>query len=172
MADFDVDEDFGPDDRPSKSARKREVEYLQTLGERLATLSPEVLRRFDLPERLFNALLEIKRLKAREAIRRQRQFIGKLMRDADIDSIDRNLNELDARHTQQTARFRRAEKWRDLLQGGDPLDDLLDRLGAQYPQIHRAELAQLCLMARQDREDGVNRGRSKRLFRYLYDRLL
>ncbi len=65
----------------SRSQKKRESTALQGLGEDLARLSPAVLRRLDMPEELLEALLELARTKTHEAKRRQKQLIGRLMRE-------------------------------------------------------------------------------------------
>lgn len=73
------DEDF----YPSKSDDKRAAERLKELGEKLATLTDKQLSKLPIDETLLNALMELKRLKAREALRRHKQYIGKLMRGVD-----------------------------------------------------------------------------------------
>ena len=67
------------DSKPSKSARKREYLALQKLGEDLVLLLESDLRAMSLDEDLLDAVLEAKRLKKRGALRRQKQYIGKLM---------------------------------------------------------------------------------------------
>jgi ribosome-associated protein len=44
-----------------------------------------------LPETLFEAILEFHRLRAGPALARQRQYIGRLMRDVDPEPIERAL---------------------------------------------------------------------------------
>jgi ribosome-associated protein len=80
-------------ERPSRSARKREAEGLQRLGERLLGLKPQQLKRFDLPPLLLEAILETQRLSSRAAHARARQYIGRLMRDIDPAPIERTLAE-------------------------------------------------------------------------------
>lgn len=65
--------------KPSKSARKREYLALQELGEELIPLLESDLRAMNLGEELLDAVLEAKRTKKRGALRRQKQYIGKLM---------------------------------------------------------------------------------------------
>ena len=67
------------DSKPSKSARKREYRALQKLGEDLIPLLESDLRSMNLGEALLDAVLEAKRMKKRGALRRQKQYIGKLM---------------------------------------------------------------------------------------------
>jgi ribosome-associated protein len=69
--------------KPSKSARKREYLALQQLGEELLTLKKPDLLGMQLDDELLDAVLEARRIKAHGALRRQKQYIGKLMRDID-----------------------------------------------------------------------------------------
>ena len=78
-------------ERPSRSARKRNAEALQRLGEHLLGLKPQQQQRFDLPPPLLEALLETQRLRSRSASARARQYIGRLMRDIDPAPIERAL---------------------------------------------------------------------------------
>ena len=102
-------------DKPSKNARKREQQALQELGEHLIPLKPEELDAIGLNEDLLAAVHAAARIKSREALRRQKQLIGKLMRQADADLIRTRLEELGARDRAEKQMFARAEKWRDRL---------------------------------------------------------
>ncbi len=82
------------DSKPSKSARKREYLALQKLGEELVTLREHDLEQLDLDEDLLDAVLEAKRIKSRGALRRQKQYIGKLMGRVDADPIRDGLADL------------------------------------------------------------------------------
>ncbi|MEX2468450.1 MAG: ribosome biogenesis factor YjgA [Pseudohongiellaceae bacterium] len=88
-------DDLDPQEQPSKSQRKREAHAQQALGERLARLPIQKLKRLQLPEELLAALAEFQRLpNSHGARKRQLQFIGKLMRDVDHESISRTLEDL------------------------------------------------------------------------------
>lgn len=67
------------DIKPSKSARKRAYLALQKLGEELISLRDSDLRSLPLDEELLDAVLEAQSIKAHGALRRQKQYIGKLM---------------------------------------------------------------------------------------------
>ncbi len=85
MAEFhDDDSQF---EEKSKSQIKRELHALQDLGERLTTLQPQLLERLPLTDPLRKALLEAPKHKAHIARKRHIQYIGKLMRDQDVDAI-------------------------------------------------------------------------------------
>ena len=73
--------------KPSKSARKREYLALQKLGEELITLQLSDLESLPLDDDLLDAVLEARQMKAHGALRRQKQYIGKLMRHIDPEPL-------------------------------------------------------------------------------------
>src|SRR5580692_3202718 len=73
--------------KPSKSMRKRDAHAAQDLGEELIGLRDSELVALDLPERLVDAIREARRIPSRGGGTRQRQYIGKLMRDIDPEPI-------------------------------------------------------------------------------------
>ena len=73
--------------KPSKSAKKREYLALQKLGEELLTVKESDLLSMDLDEELLAAVHDARRIKSHGALRRQKQFIGKLMRGIDPEPI-------------------------------------------------------------------------------------
>ena len=77
--------------RPSKTKLKKEMEDLQKIGESLVDLPKDLLKKFDLPDSLMHEILEAKNITQNGAKRRQLQFIGKIMRHIDIDSIRNQL---------------------------------------------------------------------------------
>ena len=80
--------------KPSKSARKREYLALQKLGEELITLRESDLLSMSLDEDLLEAVLDARRMKKHGALRRQKQYIGKLMGRVDPDPIRTALERL------------------------------------------------------------------------------
>ena len=82
------------DTKPSKSARKRAYLALQKLGEELVTLRESDLQAMPLDEDLRDAVLEARRIKAHGALRRQKQYIGKLMGRVDPEPIREALARL------------------------------------------------------------------------------
>jgi ribosome-associated protein len=100
------DEEIGPDLPPSKSARKREAHALQKLGEALVKMRQPDLDRLPLPENLREAIDEARRLTHRGALSRQRQYIGKLMREVDVEPIEAALAALNEERNAR-ARMRR-----------------------------------------------------------------
>jgi ribosome-associated protein len=84
----------GADERPSKSARKRAAHAAQALGEQLIALKESELTTLELPETLLTAIRDAKRIKAHGGLARQKQYIGKLMRDLDTPALITALENL------------------------------------------------------------------------------
>jgi ribosome-associated protein len=80
--------------KPSKSAMKREYLARQKLGEELIPLQESDLRALGLDEDLLAAVLEAKHLRKHGALRRQKQYIGKLMGRVDPEPIRAALERL------------------------------------------------------------------------------
>ncbi len=104
---------------PSKSQRKRDSSALQALGERLVALTRDKLAQLPLSERLLEAIQEAQRITAHEGRRRQLQFVGKLMRDADGPAITAQLDIWENGTREQAAHFHDLERWRERLMGDD-----------------------------------------------------
>jgi len=68
---------------PSRTEEKAASHELQALGERLATLPDERLDALPVPERLLEAVRELRRITSPGALRRQKQYIGRLMHGLD-----------------------------------------------------------------------------------------
>src|SRR3974390_3103600 len=77
-----------PDTRPpSKSARKRAAHAAQELGEALIALREAELAALALPEELDAALRAARHITSRAALARQRQYIGKLMPQVELEPL-------------------------------------------------------------------------------------
>ncbi|MCO5118556.1 MAG: DUF615 domain-containing protein [Burkholderiaceae bacterium] len=163
-----VDEDEpgdGADRRPSKSALKRQAHELQRLGDALIALRPEQLASMPVDEALREAIELARRIRAREGLRRQRQLIGKLMRDADADAIRATLEAGSASHRAEVALARAAEDWRDrLLADHTALQAFQRRFGADPED---PALARLIEQARAERAGTRSGGSYRSLYRML-----
>lgn len=74
-------------ERVSRSQKKRDSAALQSVGERLAKLPAVKRERLPLPPDLREGLDEYDRLSGFEAKRRQLQYIGRLMREAQEEGV-------------------------------------------------------------------------------------
>ncbi len=81
--------------QPTRAELKRRMDRLQDLGKRLTELPAGKLARIDLPEKLRDAVTEAQRLTSMGAIRRQLQYIGRIMEEFDASVIARGLRDID-----------------------------------------------------------------------------
>jgi ribosome-associated protein len=160
----DDDPDDGADERPSKSSRKRAAHAAQDLGEVLVRLKDAELDALQLPDFLAEAIRAARLIKSRAALARQRQYIGKLMREVDPEPIRAALARRDAISAQDTELFRRLEHWRERLVSEG--DGALAELARSYPGLDTASLGALVAQARHEREQRGG-GASRELFRAL-----
>lgn len=106
----------------SKTDLKKHSDHLQQLGQDLLTLRSDLMARLDLSDKLLDALAEARRITDFEGKRRQMQFIGKLMRALDEDTvaaIEAALEEQRKPSAAETLRLHQAEQWRDRLIADD-----------------------------------------------------
>lgn len=75
-------------DAPSRSAKKRASQELQQLGEALIAAPAAVVAGLPLPDNLRDAIDDARRMTSFGARRRQAQFVGKLMRQLDDETVD------------------------------------------------------------------------------------
>ena len=150
--------------KPSKTRRKKAVHALQDLGEALVALSADQLARIELPERLRDAVAEARHITRFEARRRQLQFIGKLMRGVEVDTIRAALEAALAPARSAIAAHQRIEAWRDrLLADSGALAELL----GEFPESDVRRLRALVRAALRERAEGS----PPRAFRELYQAL-
>lgn len=127
----------------SKSDQKRTVDRLQALGERLAELSDKQLKQLPIDEMLLKAFLDMKKIKAHEALRRHKQFIGKLMRHADEAALLAAMHPL-----KNPALQRQLDLIQErLLQQGD---SYIGEVLAKFPAADRHTLRQYVRQAQQE----------------------
>ncbi|MEO0435844.1 MAG: ribosome biogenesis factor YjgA [Pseudomonadota bacterium] len=150
----------------SKSARKREMTSLQELGERLISLSDG--ERDQLPidsEPLLDAIQQARQIKSHSALRRQRQYIGKLMRNIDAAPIQQALDALHQTKIEEGTRFKQLESLRDeIVNNGNQGIELVIRA---YPAAERQHLRQFSRDISREAKSGRPPAASRRLFRYL-----
>jgi ribosome-associated protein len=155
------------DERPSKSEKKRQSAAIQALGEEVATLPKGELAQMPVPDELKEAIATSRRIKSREALRRQYQYIGKLMRKLDTDDLEVAMQERREKVQQLDRSFHELEAWRDrLIEEGMPA---IDALKSELPGADRQKLRQLVTRAKQEAERKQPPKSARELFRYLRD---
>jgi len=143
----DSADDFDTDDRPSKSALKRQMHELQALGLALAELPVSRSSKLDLPDQLRDALQEYHRTRSHEGRRRQVQFIGKLMRQIDPEPVREAVAAFKLGSAAETLALHGIERWREELMASD---DAVTRWMADYPETDAQQLRNLLRSARKD----------------------
>jgi ribosome-associated protein len=145
----------------SKTELKRESAELQKLGESLLTLRADLMEGLKLPDKLLDALDEVRRITNFEGRRRQMQFIGKLMRGLDEETLAATREALDTQRqgsAKESMALHEAETWRDqLIEDDQALQRWLDA----HPDTDSQQLRALIRQARKDRQpsaDEVSRG--------------
>lgn len=158
------DEDDIPE-APSKSQRKREMLELQDLGAELVKLPETQLATLDLPENLRDAIALARRITSHGAQKRQRQYIGGLLRDLDPEPIRALLEQLRGADRVSKARFQESERWRArlLAEGDAALSEFL----ARHPQADHQHLRRLVREAAREAAAGKPPRHARELFRYI-----
>ncbi|GAK57448.1 hypothetical protein U27_04415 [Candidatus Vecturithrix granuli] len=149
----------------SRTQIKNEMKALQELGERLVAFSPEALEQIDMPENLREAVLFAQKIPSREALRRQLQYIGGLMRTVNPEAIRREIAMRDHRQQASTQALHQLETWRDDLIAGKT--GLIDELCQRFPAADRQHLRQLVRNAQKEQEQAKSPKSARTLFRYL-----
>ena len=152
------------DEFVSKTKRKQEMHELQALGVALVALSESQLQDMSLETRLHEAVLAAKRITSHEARRRQMQYIGRLMRDADAEPIRARLAAIEGHSAQAAAHHRRLEAWRERLMADD---EALTEFVAAHPGADLQELRALLRNARKEAKEGKPPRAYRELFRFL-----
>lgn len=146
---------------PSRSQKKREVEALQDLGNQLVALPEAQLKRMDLPDELRAAVVACRKITQNGALRRQKQFIGKLMRSIDAVPIQTQLDAFQGGNAAETAKLHQAERWRDrLLADSEAMTAFMN----DYPAADATRLRQLIRAA----HDETAKNKPPRAYRELF----
>ncbi len=157
-------------DRVSKSKRKKDSLHRQALGEALIELREEELGSLDLPDRLADAVRQAREMHQHGALKRQKQYIGRLMRDIDIEPIRKVIDNRQAVSLEQRRRFHDAEQWRDRLLTGDAPRESIEACCDQL-QLDRKRVRSLIDNASNAQSPKTRKTASRELFRLLHDAL-
>jgi ribosome-associated protein len=151
----------------SKTRRKQQMDELQALGEELVTLSPERLKKIALPENLRDAVSAAQRLtRPDEARRRQMQYIGRLMRDTEVEPIRAALALLRGESASETTRLHRLERWRTELLADEKV---LHEIATRYPAADLQHLRSLRRAALREAELNKAPRSARVIFQFLKD---
>jgi ribosome-associated protein len=148
--------------QPSRTKRKHDDQALQELGEQLVAVGEDRLAELELPERLRDAVMQARGISRFGALRRQMQYIGRLMREeGDAETIRARLDAWKGVSVEETARLHLIERWRARLLNGEKA---LEELITEYP---RADIRQLRTLMRNAKRE-AQAGKPPKSFRELF----
>lgn len=164
---LDVPEDTNFE--PSKTERKREAHAARDLGAELCVLSDTQLAAFPLSDSLLAAIGEARNIHAHGARKRHLQYIGKLMRQHDVDAIEAELNRIDPDAPQNIRLQHESERWRARLLSNDAsaVTDFI----STYPQVDIQALRHLLRQVAKERAEQKPPRYFRELFRLVRDTL-
>ena len=158
--------DHSDEDFISKSEIKREMHRYQELGEKLLKLAPAIWQSLPISERLIDALQESRRITQNEARRRHVQYLGKVMRNEDIEAIQEAMDLLDPSSEAYGRKIRQLELWRKkLVDDNNSLNAYID----QHQPVDRQQLRNLIRNARKEMQPAEAKpgNHYKKLFQFL-----
>lgn len=169
-SDVEAGPEAGPDVdpfdiRPSKTRLKQKSHKLQALGVQLTELSRERLDRIEMPESLRDALEDYRRTKSFEGKRRQLQYIGKLMHNADEAVLREAVAAATLGSAQNTLALHQAEQWRLALVTDD---EAMTRWLHEHPDTDTQQLRSLVRAARRDAAGLKPEDRQPKSYRELF----
>ena len=153
----------------SKSQRKRDSTALQGLATELATLPRGQLESLNLPDELFDAVVQASVIKKGGAHKRQIKYTGGLLRKMDVEPIVEGLSRLKSTSVEGRRLHHQIEKWRDrLLTEGDAA---LTGLVTELPSVDRQRIRHLIREAHRQDSAGKPPTARRGLYQYLRGQL-
>lgn len=138
VADAEYEAPFIEPGKPSKTQLKKVSHDLQTLGLALLELPKHRLAAVPMPERLLDALNELRDIRSHEGRRRQIQYVGKLMRTVDAEPLREAVAAWRLPTARQALALHETEAWRTRLVDSDTaLTEWLDQFPGQDVQTLR-----------------------------------
>ncbi|NPA71769.1 MAG: DUF615 domain-containing protein [Gammaproteobacteria bacterium] len=159
--------DWEQEEFESRTQIKQAAQAVTDLGDQIASLTDTVINKMQLPEKFTDAIFLYKSMDKGPALKRQKLFIGKMLRQDEplIIEIKEKLALVEQKTRQQNAHFHKLEQWRDrMIDGGD---DVLNEFMDMYSHADRQQLRQWIRNAQRERDSNKPAKSSKELFKYL-----
>ena len=149
----------------SKTEIKKEMLALQALGRKIVAFSKVQRAKLPLDDEMKDALILADKIKNKnEAFKRHMQYIGKVLREADLDAINAAMDALANKHQQETIKFQNLENLRDqLIAGKYDVEQLL----TEQPSLERQKLRQLIRQAAKEVKAEKPAKSYRELFKYI-----
>ncbi len=159
--------DWEQEEFESRTDIKKAAQAVTDLGEQIAEMTEDQIKKLQLPQHFTEAVLLLKKINKGPALKRQKLYLGKILRqDEDlIVLIKKKLAEIEFKKKQQNAHFHKLEKWRDRLveEGDAAMHEFLEL----YPQADRQQLRQWIRNAQKEQREEKPPKSAKEIFKYL-----
>ena len=171
---FDIELEEEPE--KSRTQLKKETHALYELADQLVRLTPNELKKISLETRLLEEITKAQGIKKFGGLKRQIQFISKLLRHVETTEIENALTRVNLTNQEDAQKLHHLENLRDeLITSGD---NAITQVLTSYPNADRQHLRQLIRQAKKERDQqelSNNQGKtnssqkntSRKLFRYL-----
>lgn len=149
----------------SKSQVKREMLALQALGAELVAMPAVQLAKVPMSEKLRDNIELCQRITAHGGRDRQLQFIGRIMRDEEMEPLHQALEDIRFSAKKQAQKFHVLERWRERLiaDGDSALSDYL----VEHPDADRQQLRTLIRQAQKEAKENKAPSAARELFKVL-----
>lgn len=152
---------------PSKTQIKKDMLALTNLGKTIVNFSTSDINKIPLDDEL-KAAIDAARTMKMGALKRQLQYIGKLLRKRDTEDIQSAVDSI--LHARQSAgrEFKALEQWRErLLVSGADGQTALTEYCAAHPNTDVQRLRQLIRQAQQEKAKGKPPKYFRELFQFI-----
>ncbi|MED7819241.1 MULTISPECIES: ribosome biogenesis factor YjgA [unclassified Francisella] len=151
----------------SKTTIKKDALELTDFGRSLIELNNQQLDKLPISDSLKANIISAKNLQ-KIALKRQIQFIGKLLRKADnVDEIHKAYDILVNKDKQANLQFQRLENIRDNLLDPDKTNETIEKLIQEFPELDIQKLRQLIRNHHKEVEKNKPRKSFKEIFKFL-----
>ena len=156
------------DDFKSKTALKNEAKDVHAFGRILVGLTDKQISQIELPESVYEAIKELKKLKKNSAQKRQSLYLAKLLRAIDLSEAQRFVDQLKFESQTEIKKFHKVENWRDKLLAD--ISNLTDFVNLS-PGIDIQKLRKLILNSQNEIKKGSSKKYQKELFQLIKETL-
>jgi ribosome-associated protein len=150
----------------SRSQIKSEAHDITTFGKKLIELNENQIKSLPLDEKIIDNLLNAKNM-SKIALKRQLQYIGKLLRSINIDPIYEAYNTYNSKSDQNKALIQRIENLRSKLIDPETSKDSLTNFLSTYPNANAQVLRQLIRNTQKDILKKTSQKNFKELFQLI-----
>lgn len=165
------EDNFSPDEEfKSKTDIKKEMAALRDLGAEISQLPNKIYRSLNLPEDIDEGFQTLKRIQSNQARKRQYQYIGKLLRDIDVDPILITIDDWKNGRKTLKVKNEKIEKLTQSLINGDK--NFQNNFFNKNSTIDIQKTRQLIRAAIKDKKSENPKGEDKKLSAFLKELLI